>query len=100
MAVVIGAGLSLLVTWGLHQHFYHRYVIAYLIVPLVALAGIGAVELSKLVRLRERPVWLPVFSALLVLGIFAAFTREQRAVLSTRSYAPFREVAQFIEPSP
>ena len=96
LAVVLGAGLSLLVTWLRHDHFYHRYVVSYLIVPLVAMVGIGAVELGKTLRLRAQPAWLPVLSALLVLGSFAAFTRAQRVVLNTRSYAPFREVAQFV----
>ena len=96
VAVACGAGLSLLVTWGLHQHFYHRYVVAYLIVPLVALVGIGAVEVANVVRPRSRSTWLSVLTALLVLGSFSAFTRAQRVVLSTRSYAPFREVAEFV----
>ena len=94
--VCIGAGLSTLVTWSLHQHFYHRYVVAYLIIPLVALVGIGAVELGRLVAGAGRTKWLALVSALLVLGSFAAFTRSQRVVLSTRSYAPFREVAEFV----
>ena len=92
----IGAGLSMLVTWALHQHFYHRYVVAYLIVPLVALAGIGAVELGKIVVIPGRRNWFPLLSVALVLGSFSALTREQRVVLSTRSYAPFREVAEFV----
>ena len=87
---------SPLVTWSLHQHFYHRYVVAYLIIPLVALVGIGAVELGRLVAGAGRTKWLALVSALLVLGSFAAFTRSQRVVLSTRSYAPFREVAEFV----
>ncbi|MGI9244422.1 MAG: hypothetical protein ACR2RV_26720 [Verrucomicrobiales bacterium] len=92
----VGAGLSILVTWSLHQHFYHRYVVAYLIIPLVALVGIGAVELGRLFAGAGRTKWLALLSALLVLGSFGAFTRSQRVVLSTRSYAPFREVAEFV----
>ncbi len=96
LGLLSGAGLSLLVTWILHQHFYHRYVVAYLILPLVALVGIGAVELGRLLMVRGRPVWLPGLTAVLVVGSVAAFTREQRVVLSSRSYAPFREVSAFV----
>ena len=96
LGLMFGAGLSLLVTCLLHQHFYHRYVVAYLIAPLVAVLGIGAVELGRLLMIRGRPAWMPLLSALLIVGSFAAFTREQRVVLSSRSYAPFREVAQYL----
>jgi len=71
-------------------------VVAYAIVPLVALVGVGAVELAKLVPLRLRPPWLPALTGLLLVGVFGAFTRDQRVVLNSRSYAPFREVAEYL----
>ncbi|MFT5855216.1 MAG: hypothetical protein ACI8XO_002464, partial [Verrucomicrobiales bacterium] len=96
LAVFCGASLSLLLTWKLHQHFYHRYVVAYTIVPFLSLVGIGAVELAKMVPLRPRPLWLPLATTMLVIVSFTAFTRDQRMVLNTHSYAPFREVAQYV----
>ena len=76
--VIAGAALSLLVTWALQQHFYHRYVVTYAIVPLIALAGVGAVELGKLVKLKSAKSWAPELSVVLVIVVFWVFTADQR----------------------
>ena len=94
-AVLFGAGLSLLVTWALQQHFYHRYVVSYLIVPFVAAVGVGCVELVRVAKLKQ--AWAVVIPALVVLATYFMFTSKQRSVLNSRSYAPFREVADYLD---
>jgi hypothetical protein len=78
LAVSGAALVYLLVTVVRGDLFYHRYLI-YLLVPLVTLAAVGMAR------------W-PIVGGVVLLG-FTVVTSSQRKVLTSRPYAPLRDVA-------
>jgi len=93
--ILLGASICLLTTWGMHQHFYHRYVVSYLIAPFLGVMGIGCTSLARSVGLKQS--WGAFVPALVLLVVYWGFTTDQRRLLNERSYEPFREVSEYIE---
>lgn len=87
-ALELAAVGYLLVTWQAEHHFYERYLI-YLAVPWGAVLAIG------LTRLLPRKAAVPVFFVAYLWVVW-----PQLKVLNTRSYAPFREAAEFVQAQP
>ena len=87
MLLLSGAGY-LWVTYKSEHHFYERYLI-YMAVPWVALLAIG------LTRLLPRLIAVPVFFVLYLIVV-----TPQLNVLRSRSYEPFKEVADYVRSQP
>jgi hypothetical protein len=86
--IALSATAFLFVTWKTELYFYNRYLI-YLTIPWVSLLAIG------LTRLLPRCAAVPVFFV-----AYLFLVGPQLALLNTRSYQPFREIAEFIKGQP
>ncbi|CAN5353174.1 hypothetical protein BH23VER1_BH23VER1_08050 [soil metagenome] len=95
LAAVLGATAFYLVFTHLREElFYPRYLI-YLLVPAVAMAAIGIDWLAREVTGEHRALALAL-SLAVGAGCYAWFVAPQIKLLADRSYAPMREVADWI----
>lgn len=93
IALALATISSLLLTKIAGHHFYHRYII-YFLVPLSIWFGIGLAGISRAIT--SRPAYSTLI-AMILLGLYLYTTREPRQLLNSRPYAPFENIANHLE---